>query len=72
MTKKVFVPVITRLVRLETKMLVFFARYASITMIAIARVVIRYIHVLMSSELFVFSSLTICGMPEIKKSIAGR
>ena len=65
-------PVIAKLVRLETKMLVFFAKYASITMIVIASMVSKYIEILMSSELFVFNNLTICGMPEIKKSIAGK
>lgn len=71
-TRIVFVLAIIKLARLETKMLISFARYASTTMIAMAVIVSKYIKTLISSELFVFINLNICGNPETKNKTAGK
>ena len=72
MTKIVFIVIINKLAKLETRILLFFTKYASITTIVTARKVIKYIRILMSSELFVFINLIIWGKPEITNNIAGR
>ncbi len=72
MTRKVFSPVIKRLAKFEANILMFFWMKASMTTIAIASRVKRYIVRLMSRELLVRISFLVWGIPEIKNKIPGK
>ncbi len=65
-------PVMRRLAMFDIKILVFLFRYASTMTMKIATQVRTYIDTLMSSELLVFMSLSICGNPDMRKSTPGK
>lgn len=63
---------IARLARFEIMILVLFFRNASTKTITTATTVIKYIDMLISLELLVFSNFIVCGIPDAKNSTAGR